>query len=66
MKKQPIGFRGNKALIDLINIMSAKMGMKKSEFIQFGVESVTRIYDEPLYNEYKTGSIKILGDENGK
>lgn len=61
MRKQPIGFRGNKALINLINIMSAKMGLKKSDFIQLGVETVTRIHDEPLYNEYKTGSIKILG-----
>ena len=61
MGKQPIGFRGNKALINLINIMSAKMGMKKSDFIQLGVETITRIHDETLYNEYKTGSIKILG-----
>lgn len=65
MEKYPIGFRGNKVLIDLINIMAARMGMKKSDFIQLGVETITKIHNQPLYDEYKTGSIKILGDDNG-
>ena len=65
MKKKTFGFRSSDLLTRLINIMSAQMGKRKGEFIEYCILTVTKIHNQPLYDEYKNGSIEILGDDNG-
>ena len=64
MKTKTFGFRSNDLLIILINIMAAQMGKNKSEFIEYCILTVTKGHNQPLYDEYKNGDIKLIGDKD--